>query len=186
VVGEERLRAALPRPFEKGAMLVPHRRDDAEFGEGGGAADQLDEPRVFALSPCATASASSTLGSVSLKGLRSFSLGEALGALALRRRKLKSAGSGRIAKRLWIRDRSDSGVFAISAWGRARQVRLVALRFRAKGARAIGEGTGGCDGGLRFWQRINPFNRLGAFFCHRLQTIARRRTSLCVYIHIRT
>jgi hypothetical protein len=28
-------------------MLVPHRRDDAEFGEGRGPADQRDEPRVF-------------------------------------------------------------------------------------------------------------------------------------------
>ena len=29
------------------AMLVPHRRDDAEFGEGRGPADQRDEPRIF-------------------------------------------------------------------------------------------------------------------------------------------
>ncbi len=29
------------------AMLVPHRRDDAEFGESRGAADQRDEARVF-------------------------------------------------------------------------------------------------------------------------------------------
>ncbi len=28
-------------------MLVPHRRDDAEFGEGRGPADQRDEARVF-------------------------------------------------------------------------------------------------------------------------------------------
>src|ERR1700722_2866621 len=42
------------------------------------------------LSPCATASASSTLGSVSLKGLRSFSLGETLGPLAFGRCDLKS------------------------------------------------------------------------------------------------
>ena len=29
------------------AMLVPHRRDDAEFGEGWDAADQRDETRIF-------------------------------------------------------------------------------------------------------------------------------------------
>jgi hypothetical protein len=29
------------------AMLVPHRRDDAELGEGRGPADQRDEPRIF-------------------------------------------------------------------------------------------------------------------------------------------
>ena len=29
------------------AMLVPHRRDDAEFGEGRRPADELDEARVF-------------------------------------------------------------------------------------------------------------------------------------------
>ena len=28
-------------------MLVPHRRDDPEFGEGRGPADQRDQPRVF-------------------------------------------------------------------------------------------------------------------------------------------
>jgi hypothetical protein len=28
-------------------MLVPHGRDDAELGEGWGAADQRDEPRIF-------------------------------------------------------------------------------------------------------------------------------------------
>ena len=28
-------------------MLVPHRRDDAELGEGGRPADQGDEARVF-------------------------------------------------------------------------------------------------------------------------------------------
>ncbi len=28
-------------------MLVPHRRDDAEFGEGRRPADQLHEPRIF-------------------------------------------------------------------------------------------------------------------------------------------
>ena len=28
-------------------MLVPHRRDNAEFGEGGVAADQRDEARIF-------------------------------------------------------------------------------------------------------------------------------------------
>src|SRR3984957_2935867 len=50
-------------------------------------------------SPCATASASSTFGSVSLKGLRSFSLKGDAWPLALRRDDLKSAGSDRIAKR---------------------------------------------------------------------------------------
>src|ERR1700683_4389046 len=44
------------------------------------------------LRPCATASFSSTLGSVSLKGVRSFSLGETLGPLALSRDDLKSLG----------------------------------------------------------------------------------------------
>src|SRR6202035_2990553 len=29
------------------AMLVPHRRDDAELGEGRRPADQRDEPRIF-------------------------------------------------------------------------------------------------------------------------------------------
>ena len=29
------------------AMLVPHRRYDAEFGEGRRPANQLDEPRIF-------------------------------------------------------------------------------------------------------------------------------------------
>src|SRR5260370_42007789 len=43
-------------------------------------------------SPCTTASVSSTFGSISLNGLRSFSLGETLGPLALSRDDLKSFG----------------------------------------------------------------------------------------------
>ena len=48
------------------------------------AADQRDEARVFVgLKPCATASASSTLGSALLNGLRSFNLGGDSRPLAL-------------------------------------------------------------------------------------------------------
>ena len=28
-------------------MLVPHRRNDAELGEGRGPTDELDQPRIF-------------------------------------------------------------------------------------------------------------------------------------------
>ena len=56
--------AQMPARGFVGAVLVPHRRDDAEFGETRRAADQRDESAYSSgFRPCATARASSTTGS---------------------------------------------------------------------------------------------------------------------------
>jgi hypothetical protein len=80
-------------------MLVPHCRDDAEFGEGRRPPDQLDEPRVFVgLQAMRDRERFVDVRFGFAQGLAVFQSGETLGPLALRRHKLKSAGSTRRAQ----------------------------------------------------------------------------------------
>jgi hypothetical protein len=61
-------------------MLVPHRRDDAEFGEGRRPADQRDEPRVFVrLEPMRDGERFVDLRFGFAQRPSAFSLGETLG-----------------------------------------------------------------------------------------------------------
>ena len=124
-----------------GAMLVPHRRDDAELGEGGRAADEGDEARIFVgFEPMRDGELFVDLGFGFGQRPSAFSLRGDAWPLALRRDDLKSSGQDRATFQRSPMRASPTAGRSMASWPRCvarRQSRFVS--GRCKGSLFLGQ-----------------------------------------------